>query len=310
MILVEDGLLGLNRPLVDYIPEISGDGTEEILVHHLLSHTSGYNEVTLFEFARKRDRDAEIPPCPETQHPMIHELLTIHYPAPLWKPPGEVMCYCNHNYRLLGEIVRRVSGQSLADFAKERIFNPLGMVDTNYIVPESLDPRIVNRPAGAADIAQPSRFYQGLDSRQSQETPNAYTGVGSTTMDIAIFGQMFLNNGGFGDTCVLSPPAVSEMTRNQIPGIDAYVLGNQRPEASWGYGWGIHGNGKWKYFEGSLHSPETFTHSGNGGVNLWVDPVYEIVCVYFSVLLEITPSFDPKTPFDLFQNAVMAAISD
>ena len=44
MILVEDGLLGLNRPVVDYIPEICGEGTEEVLVHHLLSHTSGYND--------------------------------------------------------------------------------------------------------------------------------------------------------------------------------------------------------------------------------------------------------------------------
>src|SRR3989442_5491727 len=42
MQLVEDGLLGLNRPAKDYLPEISGEGTEEILVHHLLTHTSGY----------------------------------------------------------------------------------------------------------------------------------------------------------------------------------------------------------------------------------------------------------------------------
>ena len=42
MQLVEDGLLGLNRPAKDYLPEISGDGTDEILVHHLLTHTTGY----------------------------------------------------------------------------------------------------------------------------------------------------------------------------------------------------------------------------------------------------------------------------
>ena len=54
MILVEDGLLGLNRPIVDYIPEICGEGTEEILVHHLLTHTSGYNEETLLAFMIER----------------------------------------------------------------------------------------------------------------------------------------------------------------------------------------------------------------------------------------------------------------
>ena len=220
------------------------------------------------------------------------------------------MSYSNHNYLLLGEIVRRVSDQSLADFAKERIFNPLGMVDTNYIVPESLDPRIVKRPPGAADVGQVSHFYKGLDSRQMRETPYGDAGVWSTVMDMAIFGQMFLSNGRHGDARVLSRPAVSEMIRNQIPGIDAYFFGNLRPEASCGFSWLVHGNGKWRYFDGSLHSQQSFSHGGNGGVILWMDPMYEIVSVYFSVLLEISPRFDPKTPFDLFQNAVTAAVDD
>ena len=310
MILVEDGLLGLNRPLVDYIPEICGEGTEEVLVHHLLSHTSGYNEEALFEFARKRDRNAAIPPCEETQNPLVHELLVIHYPAPLWKPPGEVMSYCNHHYLLLGEIVRRVSGQSLADFTSKRIFDPLGMTDTNYIVPESLDPRIVKRPPDAAEVGQVSRFYKGLDSRQMQETPYGYMGVFSTAMDMAIFGQMFLNNGSYGDARVLSQPTVLEMTRNQIPGIQAEFFGNFVPEAEWGFGWAVHGNGKWRYFDGSLHSQETFSHPGAGGVMFWMDPVYEIVGAYFSVVLEITEQMEYIWDFDLFQNAVTAAVND
>ena len=310
MILVEDGLLGLNRPLVDYIPEISGEGTGEVLVHHLLTHTSGYNDIALFELARKRDRDAAIPPCEDTQHPLVHELLTIYYPAPLWKPPGEVMSYCTHGYKILGEIVRRVSGQSLAEFARERIFDPLGMVDTNYIVPESLDPRIVKRPPGAAVLGGVSRFDEGLDSRQMRETPYGDSGVWSTVMDTAIFGQMFLNNGRYGDARVLSLPAVSEMTRNQVPGIGAYFFGVLRPEASWGFSWAVHGNGKWKYYDGSLHSQQSFSHSGVGGVILWMDPVSEIVVAYFSVILEITLPIEPIWNFDLFQNAVTAAVSD
>jgi serine-type D-Ala-D-Ala carboxypeptidase len=56
MILVEDGLLGLNRPVIDYIPEICAEGTEEILVHHLLTHTSGYNNEALTAFMIERKR--------------------------------------------------------------------------------------------------------------------------------------------------------------------------------------------------------------------------------------------------------------
>ena len=64
------------------------------------------------------------------------------------KPPGVEMSYCSYGYDLLGEIVRRVSGQALADFARERIFEPLRMQDTFYSVPD-VRARIVRRPGCA-----------------------------------------------------------------------------------------------------------------------------------------------------------------
>jgi serine-type D-Ala-D-Ala carboxypeptidase len=310
MILVEDGLLGLNRPIVDYIPEICGEGTEEILVHHLLTHTSGYNEMTLLSFMiERRGKWPEFPPCPENQHPLIHELLHRQFSAPLLKPPGVEMSYCNHNYLLLGELVRRVSGHSLADFAAERLFQPLGMNDTYYIVPESLEDRIVQRPANLPGAQRESRFNEGLNSRQFQETPYGYGGLFSTSLDMAVFGQMFLNGGRYGDKRILSRPTVSEMTRNQIPGIGVDWFGTYIPEASWGYGWGVISNIKWKYFS-SLHSPKTFGHPGAGGVGLGIDPVHQIILAYFSVVLEITPRLEQKTNSDLFENAIYASINE
>jgi len=313
MILVEDGLLGLNRPVVDYIPEICGEGAEEVLVHHLLTHTSGYNdmEVMMYTIRKNKEDPPEIPPCDEDQHPLIHVLLTRRYAAPLWKAPGEVMSYGGHNYLLLGEIIRRVSGRPLADFAKERIFKPLHMTDTYYILPESLDPRTIKRPAEAPGAQRENRFMEGIDSRQMQETPYGYGGVWSTAMDMVVFGQMFLNGGTYGDTRILSRLTVSEMIRNQIPGIQAVHFENILPEASWGYGWAIYSNVKWKYFNGSLISPQKgLGHPGFGGVMMWIDLKEEIVGAYFSITLEVTPMLEPKWNFDLFQNAVTASVSD
>jgi serine-type D-Ala-D-Ala carboxypeptidase len=311
MILVENGLLGLNRPLVDYIPEICGEGTEEVLVHHLLTHTSGYNEEALLAFWMENlGKWPKPPPCPETQHHLIHEVLHRRYPAPLWKAPGVEMSYCNHNYLLLGELVRRVCCCSLADFAAERIFQPLGMIDTYYIVPESLEARIVKRPADAPGAQRLSRFNEGMNSRQIQETPYGDGGMFSTAMDMAVFGQMFLNGGRYGDKRVLSRPTVSEMTRNQIPGIGVYWFGTFMPEASWGYGWIVASDTKWKYWGGSLHSPKMFGHGGSGGAALIVDPVQEIVLVYFSVVLEVTPRLEQKGDFDLFENSIYASINE
>jgi CubicO group peptidase (beta-lactamase class C family) len=304
MLLVEDGLLGLQRPVSDYLPEFSGEGKQAVMVHHLLTHTSGLRDEDVNAHAAKKRGVVAIPPPEATQHPWINEYLFLRYDVPLWKPPGVEMFYGNYNYDLLGEIVRRVSGQALADFARTRIFEPLGMQDTFYSVPDSVRARIVKRPLDAPSAVILNSGGPGLETRELQELPLAGSGVYSTAMDMAIFGQMFLNRGSYGEVSILSPAAVAEMTRNQIPGIGAQYLGEFFPEASWGFGWGIHGN-KRALRDGSLHSPQAFDLTGAGGVYLWVDPVYEIVGVYFRVALE-----QSKPCRDLFMNAVTAAVVD
>src|SRR5260370_26289295 len=109
MLLVEDGLLSLQRPVSDYIPEFVGEGKQAVMVHHLLTHTSGLrDEDALAHAAKKRDM-VLIPPAEATQHPFINEVLWLRYDAPLWKAPGVEMSYCNYGYNLLGEVVRRGS---------------------------------------------------------------------------------------------------------------------------------------------------------------------------------------------------------
>ena len=299
MTLVDDGLLGLNRPVSDYIPEFVGEGKEAVLVHHLLTHTSGLrNEEANAHAAAKRGK-VEIPEPEDTQHPTIHEFLFLRYDAPLWKPPGQENAYSGVGYALLGEIVRRLSGKSLAEYAHEKIFAPLGMQDTYYIIPEAAKPRVVRRPADAPG--------KGGVQKGITDIPHAAFGVYSTAMDMAVFGQMFLNGGSYGDSLILSRAAVMEMTRNQISGIggDGYrgdVVAESHAEASWGYGWGIHGQEEWTYYPGTLQSPEAFYHSGTGGVYLWVDPSYDLLGAYFCVDLRI------PGPHELFVNAVTAAI--
>ena len=110
------------------------------------------------------------------------------------------------------------------------------------------------------------------------------------------------------------------MTLDQIPGIGARWHKEFFPEASWGLGWNIRGNKK-AQFRGTLPSPKSFVHSGAGGVCLWVDPVYEIVGIYFSVLsyggipseVKVSAPLEPwmqMARLDLFINAVTAAVVD
>jgi CubicO group peptidase (beta-lactamase class C family) len=309
MLLVEDGLLGLQRPVSEYLPEFSGAGKQAVMVYHLLTHTSGLRDEDVNAHAAKKRGVVASPPPEETQHPWINEYLFLGYDAPLWKPSGVEMSYCSYGYYLLGEIVRRVSGQALADFARARIFEPLRMQDTFYIVPDAVRARIVRRPLDAPWAATVLIGAPGLETREHQVLPLASGGVYSTAMDMAIFGQMFLNRGSYGEVRILSPAAIAEMTRSQIPGISSQFAGEIFPEASWGFGWNIHGNKK-ALQDGSLHSPQAFDHYGSGGVFCWVDPVYEIVGVYFSVALDRIDDIRTKECHDLFTNAVTAAVVD
>jgi serine-type D-Ala-D-Ala carboxypeptidase len=109
MILVDQGLIGLNRPVCDYIPEFSGQGKEGVRIHHLLTHTSGLNG---------------------------NEITT---------KPGEKMSYSGYGYNLLGEIIQRISNRSYTDFVKEHVFDALGMKDSYFNVPLSERHRIVKR---------------------------------------------------------------------------------------------------------------------------------------------------------------------
>jgi CubicO group peptidase (beta-lactamase class C family) len=303
MILVEEGLLGLNRPVSFYIPEFLGEGKGKVMVHHLLTHTSGLTEEEVDAQIEKKKRDSvEISPPERTQHAKIHERLSLAYDTPLTFAPGTEQRYCNFGVELLGEIVRRISGKALPDFAQERLFGPLGMTDTSYGVPTAVRHRVVKRPADSP-IAL-------IDSQEFQETPWAYCGAFSTVRDMAVLGQMYLNGGIYDTARIFSPVTVAEMTRNQIPGISARFVDEVFPEAGTGFSWFIRGNKKAVAYGETLQSPKAFCHGGAGGVFFWVDPAHEIVGCYFSVHggpITVADSY-LHSSVDLFINAVMAAI--
>jgi len=131
--------------------------------------------------------------------------------------------------------------------------------------------------------------------------------LSTTALDLARFGQMFLNKGTYGGERILSPASVHEMTRNQIPGVGVDFLGFH-DEASWGLGWAVQHDERWLWVTSSLSPKGTFYHMGAGGHLIWVDPINEIVGVYLSVCLDINKeNLEHHWNNDLFQNMVTAA---
>jgi serine-type D-Ala-D-Ala carboxypeptidase len=303
MQLVEDGRVGLNRPVREYIPEFAGEGKDAVLVRHLLTHTSGIKEEQLEAYA-KEQQGTPLAPAEPTLHPLMNEYLARRFHCPLWKPPGVEMSYADFNFDLLGEIVRRMSGTSFAQYFGSHIVGPLRLGDTTLTLPVSVRHRAVRHPTGAwnGDTA---------DTPEAQQRPLASGAVWSTAWDLAVFGQMFLNRGAYGSPRILSPPSVAAMTRNQIPGVGATLFKQQVfPEASWGFGWSVHGRKTGDC--GSLYSDDAVEHWGSGRSYLWVDSELDVVGVYLSVLPVDWrhPDYAWHNRHDLFSDAVTAAVVD
>jgi serine-type D-Ala-D-Ala carboxypeptidase len=300
IILVDDGLLGLNRPVCEYVPDFTGEGKDQVMVHHLLTHTSGIHE---------DDSDIElilggvegIDDLTKKVSQSIKAYLERVHRAPLDRPPGQAMSYCLTAYNLLGEIVEQVSGKDIDTFARQRIFDPLGMADTFYSLPGSLANRVLHPPADGTVAPFDTPFWRML--------PETSAAAFSTVPDLAVFGQMFLDGGTYGGERILSRAAVGEMTRNQIPGTSAVCEDEVFPEAGWGYGWCIEESKK-PVTMPSLSSPETFDHTGVASLYLWIDPVNRIVGLYFPVLSRAENGRVPSWRGDLFANMVTAAVED
>lgn len=302
MILIEDGLLGPNRPVQEYIPEFVGEGKDKVMVHHLLTHTSGIDDDPISEMLDDEPEDVLIPEADANQDEFVNKALTYTYLSPLAFEPGEKMAYANLGIYVVGELVRRVSGQSLDQFVRERIFEPLGMHDSYLIVPESEQSRVVLRPDGV--------HADNFNAREFMERPSPSAGAFLTALDVARFGQMYLNGGTYGEARILSRAAVDTMTRNHTPGLSASILDMTFPEASWGLGWSVGHVYKGRAYGEELLAPHYFTHGGYGGVQLWIHPQTEVVGAYLSVSLEVDEGDHTIHSADYVMNMVATDIDE
>ncbi|MDE0829123.1 MAG: serine hydrolase, partial [Vicinamibacterales bacterium] len=262
MVLLEEGRLRLRDLVVDHIPEFASHDKGTITVQHLLTHVSGLRPdlplADVFEgaavaIARTAD---EIPEA----------------------APGERFIYSDLNFMLLAEIVRRVSGQTLDHFSRDRIFEPLGMRDTLFTPPLALVPRIAPTEA-CAPLAWPCGGPGASMLRGQVHDPTArrmggvagHAGLFSTAGDLARFSLMLLGGGAYDGIRVLAPHTVARMTQVSTP----RQLVDRR-----GLGWDI--DSRYSSNRGDLFSVGSFGHTGFTGTSLWLDPRSDTFVVFLS----------------------------
>jgi CubicO group peptidase (beta-lactamase class C family) len=173
-LLERQGKIALEDDVRKYIPEIPDPG-KTIKIKHLLAHTSGVkDQAALLSLAGAQSEDVST---------TAHVLRLISRQKELNFEPGTRFLYSNSGYTLLAEIVRRVSGQSFAEFTKKNIFLPLGMTDTQ--VHDDFE-RVVKNRADSYELESGSYKMKSLNN--SVEGPaNLYTTVEDLAKWVANF---------------------------------------------------------------------------------------------------------------------------
>jgi CubicO group peptidase (beta-lactamase class C family) len=287
MILHDQGLWSLDDPIAKHLPEFEDvkgpDGAapdHPPTMRELMTHTAGFGYgigLGPHDAVDKAYIESGVWKAND-----LAELVSRVAAAPLAYQPGTRWRY-SLSMDLQGAIIERLSGQSLPDFMRSRIFGPLGMIDTDFCVSRDKQGRLatVYHMYGTSVLTvldHPAFVSDGLT------IPGAASGGGglfSTADDYARFAQMLLGQGALDGVRILSASAVAMMTANHLPedlltggfGVGVHTI---RP----GYGYGFNG----AVFSdpalaGSPVGRGTYQWDGAAGTWFWIDPENQILYI-------------------------------
>ena len=327
MQLYEAGALMLNDPVSRYLPafdemdvltppsEPGGDYTLEparraITIRHLLTHTSGLSyrflsPPSLAPYYLEANITDGLSQASGTIGEMVDRLATM----PLLHDPGERFTY-SLGVDVLGRVVAAITGQTLADYMRAEIFEPLGMVDTSFFKDRSEADRYaaIYTPDGSgiskvpdAPVATPDNrtiYSAGYPYGEGQRYYSGGAGLTSTISDYARFLLALLNGGELDGARILGTKTVQLMTRDHLVGLGV-PEGGQR----FGLGFAISPD---PGLSGGPRSEGAFGWLGFFNTVYWVDPQEQLVAI---IMTQLYPNNRSQLT-DKFEVAVYSAIVD
>ena len=193
MKLFQEGRFRLNDKITDYIPEFQG-GKSDITLRELLTHFSGLQP--------------DVPlATPWTGYDTGIKLACTFKPG---GPPATRYVYSDINFILLGELVHRLSGKMVSQYARENIFLPLGMKESMFQPPASLVPRIAPTERWPVKTGPPLRGVVHDPTARNMGGVAGHAGLFSTADDLARFAQMMLNGGEIDGVRLFGPLTVAK----------------------------------------------------------------------------------------------------
>lgn len=278
MILIERGRVRLDDPLVRFLPEFDNHGKRAITIEQLLRHRAGLiADNALGDYADGPEKAWE-------------KLARID----LVSKPGERFLYSDVSFLILGRLVERVTGQDLARFSRENVFEPLGMARSAF--------RPIGADNGPVDRVAPTEKEGGRVLRGTVHDPRArslggvagHAGLFGTADDLAVYAQMLLSEGRTTTGRALLAPAT----------VRAMIDPGSTPERQKrGLGWDIATS--FSSPRGSLFGPRSFGHTGFTGTSVWIDPDTDT----FVIILASRLHPDGKAPSPVTLRAEIATLA-
>ena len=292
MTLWEDGKFNLSEPVSKYIPQMGGlkVGVEkpdpsggkptlelvptkrDMSIQDLFRHTSG---LTYGFFGNTQVKKMYVDGKVWNDYPSNAELVDRLAKLPLAYQPGTTWDY-SHSTDVLGRLVEVISRQSLYQFEKERLLDPLGMKDTSfYVTDKSKQGRIADAFPNDRNFGIDADFN---DPRVEQKWESGGGGMVSTAMDYARFLQMLLNGGTLEGKRILGPKTIAYMTADHLgTAIDAGPLYLPGPGFGFGLGFAVRKDAGVSPFAGTVGE---YNWGGAGGTYFWVDPKEDMFVVF------------------------------
>ncbi|HVU84031.1 MAG TPA: serine hydrolase domain-containing protein [Puia sp.] len=300
MMLWEEGKFSLNDPVSKYIPSFANErvldtfnpkdttfttvpAKRQVTIFDLLTHTSGIG----YPAIGSKEADAMYAKYRITggvgiKDQKLSDAMTRLGSLPLLFQPGEKWMY-GLNMDVLGYLVEKWSGMSLEEFFTKKIFQPLGMNDTYFNVPQNKASRVVNfflQDSTEAFTRPATVFGGGLDMNYPVQKTDYFSGGGglcSTIHDYAILLQMLLNGGEYNGVRLLGPNTVRMMTMNQIGDLHPNIGDNADIN---GFGFGFFIVSK----NGSRLTPSqegTYAWGGVFSTSYQVDPKEDMIVLLY-----------------------------
>lgn len=313
LMLAEQGAFALDDPVARFLPEFAGQpvfaggsadapvlraARRPLTIRHLMIHAAGFavggdDAPDVVELLRRAAPD---------DAGDLAEYCRRLAAVPLAADPGTRFNYDGVQIVVLGRLIETASGVPLDRFLKERIFAPLGMKDTGFVVPPAARGRIAEMTSTDTDgrlVASPE--YAGRDPGESNRRyTSGAGGLYSTARDFHRFSQMLLDGGTLDGVRLLDRSSVAAMMTNQLPRLDP-PASEFRPGAGFGLGGEVVIDPARRGLAGSAG---VFGWPGAAGTWFFIDPSEELVAILLMQHLPQGLPRDPPKPGTAFYNQV------